>query len=68
MLTVQQVLDGEPDALVEGPGVGGRLEGEAELLVARLPVVEGGHHLVVLEVLLDCAAQDDLEGERGGNK
>lgn len=60
-LTVEQILDRQPHALVKSSGIRGRLEGEAELLVARLPVVERGHDLVVLEVLLDGAAQNHLK-------
>lgn len=59
--TIKQVLDGHADALVERPGVGRRLEREAELLVARAPVVERGHHLVVLEILADGALEHDLK-------
>ena len=60
-LTIQKVFDGQPDPLVKGPGVGRGLEGEAELFVAGLPMVEGRHDFVVLEILLDCAAQDNLK-------
>ena len=56
IITIEQILDGHSDAFVESPGVGGRLKCQAELLIARSPVVERRHHFVVLEIFADRAA------------
>lgn len=63
-LTIEQVFDCHPDALVKAASVGRGVERQPKLLVACLPVVEGGHHFVVLKVLLDRAAQHNLQMEK----
>jgi len=62
--TIEQVFDGHADSLVEGAGVGRRLERQTELLVAGAPVVERRHHLVVLKVFADGTTQHHLQGQQ----
>lgn len=50
--TFSQVLQGLPDATIEGSGVGRALEGQTALPVVHLPVVEGGRGLRVDQILL----------------
>lgn len=54
------VFDGPANAAVEGTGVGGALERQAELLVVDPPVVEDGVDLVVHDVSLQDALQHHL--------
>lgn len=49
-LTVQQILDSRPDALVEGACVRRRLESQSEFLVTGFPVVKSWHYFVVLKI------------------
>lgn len=55
--TVHELLDCLPHSLIKRPGISSSLEGEAKFMVPRSPVMKGRHHLVVLEVLANAAAE-----------
>lgn len=63
VLTIRQVLDGLPDATVEGTGVRRTLERQAALLVVHPPVMERWSGFSVDQVLLQEALEDHLRTE-----
>lgn len=53
LLTINKVIVGTNDSLVESSRIGRSLEGEPIPLLARPPMMERGHHFEVLQISIN---------------